>query len=480
MMNRKMIWRIVGLSLCVEGALMLLPVIAGLCFREKPIAYLAAAIVTSLTGLLLTRLKPGTETMYARDGFVAVALVWVAMSAFGALPFVLAGDIPSYVDAFFETMSGLTTTGASILNNIEGLSKAGLFWRSFTHWIGGMGVLVFMMAVLPMGGEHSMHIMRAEVPGPVVGKLVPRAGDTAKILYMIYAALTLAETVFLLFGGMNFFDALLHAFATAGTGGFSTRNASIGAFNSAYIEMVMAVFLVLFGTNFNLFYLMLTGKFKVALKSEELHWYLILIAASVGMITAGITRIYGSIGTALRNAFFYVMSIMSTAGFCTVDYTTWPQYTQALIVMLMFIGGCAGSTGGGIKLSRVMLLVKNATADVGRMISPRRVKRVRMDGKCVSDNVLTTVGTFFSLYILILLVCTFVVSFDGNDFTTSFTASLSCISNVGPGLAGVGPRYNYSGFSVLSKIFMSITMLIGRLEIYPVLILLMPKKSRKG
>ena len=478
-MNRKMIWRIVGLSLCLEASLMLLPVIAGLCFREKPVAYLLSAVVTGIVGFLLTRLKPNRETMYARDGFVAVALVWFAMSAFGALPFVLAGDIPFYVDAFFETMSGLTTTGASILNNIEGLSRAGLFWRSFTHWIGGMGVLVFMMAVLPMSGEHSMHIMRAEVPGPVVGKLVPRASDTAKILYLIYAGLTVLETVFLLFGGMSFYDALLHSFATAGTGGFSTRNASVGAFHSSYIEMVMATFLVFFGANFNLYYLILTGKIKAAMQSEELHWYILLIVGFVAAITAGIIGIYGSIGVAAKNAFFYVMSIMSTAGFCTVDYTTWPQYTQALIVVMMFIGGCAGSTGGGIKLSRVLLLIKNARADVRRMVSPRRVKRVRMDGKCVSDSVLTTVGTFFSLYILILLFCTFVVSFDGNDFTTSFTASLSCISNVGPGLSKVGPPYNFAGFSVFSKIIMSVTMLIGRLEIYPVLILLMPK-SRKS
>ena len=411
---------------------------------------------------------------------MTVTLVWLVMSAFGALPFVLSGDIPSYVDAFFETMSGLTTTGASILNNIEGLSKASLFWRSFTHWIGGMGVLVFMMAVLPMSGEHSMHIMRAEVPGPVVGKLVPRAGETAKILYYIYGALTAAETLFLWFGGMSFFEALLHAFATAGTGGFSTRNSSVAAFNSPYVETVIALFLVLFGMNFNLYYLMLKGKIREALKSEEFRWYIAVICITTAAIAAGIYGIYGNVWDTVRNAFFNVMTIMSTAGFCTVDFTTWPQYTQVLIVLLMFIGGCAGSTGGGLKLSRVMLLVKNAGTDVRRMVSPRRVKRVRMDGKCVSDSVLTTVGTFFFLYILILLMCTFVVSFDGNDFTTNFTASLSCISNVGPGLAKVGPKYNYAGFSDLSKIVMSVTMLAGRLEIYPVLILLMPKKTGRG
>jgi trk system potassium uptake protein TrkH len=343
-----------------------------------------------------------------------------------------------------------------------------------------MGVLVFMMAVLPMSGEHSMHIMRAEVPGPVVGKLVPRAGETAKILYYIYGALTAAETLFLWFGGMSFFEALLHAFATAGTGGFSTRNSSVASFNSPYVETVIALFLVLFGMNFNLYYLMLKGKIREALKSEEFRWYIAVICITTAAIAAGIFGIYGNVWDTVRNAFFNVMTIMSTAGFCTVDFTTWPQYTQVLIVLLMFIGGCAGSTGGGLKLSRVMLLVKNAGTDVRRMVSPRRVKRVRMDGKCVSDSVLTTVGTFFFLYILILLVCTFVVSFDGNDFTTNFTASLSCISNVGPGLAKVGPKYNYAGFSNLSKIVMSVTMLAGRLEIYPVLILLMPKKTGRG
>lgn len=476
-MNRKFIWRMVGLSLCLEAGLMILPVIAGLCFREIPVAYFLSAAGAGIVGFLLTRLKPETDTIYARDGFVAVSLVWLAMSAFGALPFVLAGDIPSYIDAFFETMSGFTTTGASILNNIEGLSRAGLFWRSFTHWIGGMGVLVFMMAVLPMSGEHSMHIMRAEVPGPVVGKLVPRAGDTAKILYYIYGALTVAETIVLMIGGMSFYDALLHTFATAGTGGFSTRNNSVGAFNNPFIEIAIASFLVLYGMNFNLYYLIIRGKIKEALKSEEFHWYLLIIVSATAIISAGIYSIYGSIGTTIRNAFFNVMTILSTAGFCTVDFTTWPQYTQAIIVILMFIGGCAGSTGGGIKLSRVLLLVKNAGTDVRKMISPRRVKRVRMDGKCVPDNVLTTVSTFFFLYLFILLLCTLVVSFDGKDFTTSFTAALSCISNVGPGLSKVGPSYNYYTFSAFSKIVMSVTMLAGRLEIYPVLILLLPKKA---
>lgn len=478
-MNYRMIARILGLALLVEAGLMLLPLSAALYYREYPNSFLAAALITGAVGFLLTRIRLKTSMIYARDGFVAVSLVWIAMSAFGAIPFVISKDIPHYVDAFFETMSGFTTTGASILTNIEGLSKCGLFWRSFTHWIGGMGVLVFMMAVLPMSGEHSMHIMRAEVPGPVVGKLVPRAGDTAKILYLIYTGLTILETIFLLFGGMSFYDALLHAFATAGTGGFSTRNASIGAFNSAYIDVVISSFLILFGANFNLYYLFLVGRAKEALRSEELHWYLLIIIAGVTVITAGIAGMYGSIAAGARNAFFYVMSIMSTAGFCTVDYTEWPQYTRVIIVILMFIGGCAGSTGGGIKLSRVILLFKNAMADVSRMISPRRVKRVRMDGKCINDSVINTVCAFFFMYIVTLLICTLILSLDGMDFTTNFTAALSCVSNVGPGLAKVGPAYNYAGFSYLSKTAMAFTMLTGRLEIFPVMILFMPRFLRK-
>ncbi len=478
-MNRRMIARIVGLALMVEAVLLLLPAVAGFCYGERPYAFLMTAAAAAVIGFALSKIKPEKETIYARDGFVAVSLVWIFMSAFGAVPFVISGDIPSYVDAFFETMSGLTTTGASVVNDIEGMTRAGLFWRCFTHWIGGMGVLVFMMAVLPMSGDHSMHIMRAEMPGPVIGKLVPRASDTAKILYIIYCAFTVMETILLMLGGLSFYEALLHAFATAGTGGFSTRNASIASFQSPYVEGVIIGFLVLYGINFNLYFFILSGKIKTALKSEELRCYFAIILTATAVIAYGIRDLYGSIGDTIRNALFYVMSILSTAGFCTVDYDKWPQFTQAILVILMFIGGCAGSTGGGIKISRVMLLVKNVGADVGRMISPRRVKRVRIDGRCVNDSVLTTVSTFFSLYIMILLICTFIVSFDGKDYVTSFTASLSCISNVGPGLSGISPSYNFSTFSPLSKAVMSLTMLAGRLEIYPVLILLMPGRAAR-
>ena len=327
-MNRRMICRVLGLILACEAALLILPTVAGLCYGESVTHFLITMALSGALGFLLTRVKPYSDVIYAKDGFVVVSLGWVLMSMIGALPFVLSGDIPNYIDALFETVSGFTTTGASILEDVEGLSRGCMFWRSFTHWIGGMGVLVFIMAVLPMSGEHSMHIMRAEVPGPTVGKLVPRLRQTAKILYLIYIAMTLLEMLLLLLGGMSFYDALLHAFATAGTGGFSTRAASIAAFDSLYLEMVIAVFMVLFGVNFNLYFLLLIGRWKDALKSEELHWYLGIIAASVMAIALGISKMYGGLATGLRHAFFYVASITSSTGFGTVDFVTWPEYCK--------------------------------------------------------------------------------------------------------------------------------------------------------
>ena len=470
-MNRKMIGRILGLVLLIYAALMLLPMAAGLCYGERVGGFAISALVTAAAGFALTRVRPGTTDIYAREGFIAVGLAWILMGLSGALPFVLNGDIPNYMDAVFETVSGLTTTGATILTDIEAMSRATLFWRSFNHWIGGMGVLVFIMAVLPMSGEHSMHIMRAEVPGPTVGKLVPRAKKTAMILYIIYGVLTVAETGFLMLGGMSFYDALLHAFGTAGTGGFSTRAASIAAFDSLYIEMVIAVFLVLFGINFNLYYFILIGRVKEALKSQELHCYLGIIASFTLAIAIGISKMYGGLATALRHSFFNVASIITTAGFGTEDFTGWPAYTQMLIVLLMFVGASAGSTGGGIKVSRIMLLIKSAMADMEQIFRPRAVRRVEMDGRRVDTATARAVYVFFFVYMAVLLSVSLLVSFDGYDFTTSFSAALSCISNVGPGLSLVGPAGNYAIFSYLTKAVLTLTMLIGRLEIYPILIL---------
>ena len=477
-MNYRMIAYILARVLLIMAALLLLPLITALVYAEPVRPFLITMALTAACGGALLLLPPRTREIYAREGYAAVGLSWLTMSLLGALPFVISGDIPRYIDAFFETVSGLTTTGASILNDIESLSRSGLFWRSFTHWIGGMGVLVFLMAVMPMGGERSMHIMRAEVPGPTVGKLVPRAKETARILYLIYTGFTVAETIFLMFGGMSFYEALLHAFATAGTGGFSTRNASIAAFDSAYIECVIASFLVLFGMNFNLFYLVLIGRVRDALRSEELHRYAEIIGVCIAVIAIATA---GSSGfpRSLRNGYFITMTTLSTAGFCTVDYTLWPAFLQTMIVLLMFIGGCAGSTGGGLKLSRVMLFIRTAVADVGRVVNPRRVNRVEMDGRRVTPETTGAVYAYVALVMLILLGCTVCVSVDGYDFSTNFTAALSCISNVGPGLGKIGPSGNFAIFSTFPKIVMAITMLFGRLEIYAMLILFIPSTWKR-
>ena len=478
-MNRRMICRVLGFILECLAGLLILPTVAGLCYGEGVTHFLITMALSGTLGFLLTRVKPYSDVIYAKDGFVVVSLGWVLMSMIGALPFVLSGDIPNYINALFETVSGFTTTGASILEDVEGLSRGCMFWRSFTHWIGGMGVLVFILAVLPMSGEHSMHIMRAEVPGPTVGKLVPRVRQTAKILYLIYIAMTVLEMLLLLLGGMSFYDALLHAFATAGTGGFSTKGASIAAFDSLYLEMVIAVFMVLFGINFNLYFLLLIGRGKDALKSEELHWYLGIIAASVMAIALGISKMYGGLATGLRHAFFYVASITSSTGFGTVDFVTWPEYCKWIIVMLMFCGACAGSTGGGIKTSRVIILFKNVACEIRQMIHPRTVTRVQLDGKRVDADGLKAVSTFFTSFMLLLITGSFLVSLDGYDMATNFSAVLSSLSNIGPGMSLIGPTGNYNIFSYGSKLVLTVMMLIGRLEIFPILILFSPSTWKK-
>lgn len=474
-----MIAYIIGRILLTEAALLVLPLLVTFLYGESPVPFLIPILLLALCGGAMGWKKPKSTALYARDGLAVVALAWICMSLFGALPFVLSGDIPNYVDAFFETVSGFTTTGSSILTEIEPLSRGGLFWRSFTHWVGGMGVLVFVMAILPMNDGHGMHLMRAEVPGPTVGKLVPRVRQTAKILYLIYIAMTLLEMLLLLLGGMSFYDALLHAFATAGTGGFSTRGASIAAFDSLYLEMVIAVFMVLFGVNFNLYFLLLIGRWKDALKSEELHWYLGIIAASVIAIALGISKMYGGLATGLRHAFFYVASITSSTGFGTVDFVTWPEYCKWIIVMLMFCGACAGSTGGGIKTSRVIILFKNVACEIRQMIHPRAVTRVQLDGKRVDSDGLKAVSTFFTSFMLLLITGSFLVSLDGYDMATNFSAVLSSLSNIGPGMSLIGPTGNFNIFSYGSKLVLTVMMLIGRLEIFPILILFSPSTWKR-
>ena len=472
-MNYQMIGFVVGRILLTEAALLMLPMAVALVYGESAAPFLLPALLLSVIGLVLGRRQPRRSNLYARDGFAVVALAWVLMSAFGALPFVLSGDIPNFVDAFFETVSGFTTTGASILTEIEPLGRGVLFWRSFTHWVGGMGVLVFVMAILPMaaGDGHSMHLMRAEVPGPSVGKLVSRMGDTAKILYGIYLAMTLVEIVLLLLGGMPLYDACIHAFGTAGTGGFSCRNLSVGAYDSAYFDVVIGVFMLLFGVNFNLYYFLLIKRFRDVFHSEELRAYLLIVAAAVLAIAADIVHIYGSVFRSLRYAFFQVASIITTTGFATADFNTWPVFSQAILVILMFIGACAGSTGGGMKCSRVLILFRSLRREVHRIIHPRSVEVIKLDGKVTDEETVRSVLIFVGCYLLIILSAALVISLDNFSFTVSFTSALTCVSNVGPGLEAVGPAGNFAAFSPLSKLVMSLCMIIGRLEIFPVLVL---------
>ena len=466
-----MIGFVIGRILVTEAALLVLPLIVALLYGEAAYPFLIPMALLVLIGLLLGVRRPARTALYARDGLAIVALAWIAVSAFGALPFVISGDIPFYVDAFFETVSGFTTTGASILTEVESLSRGGLFWRSFTHWVGGMGVLVFVMAILPMSDGHGMHIMRAEVPGPTVGKLVSRMSDTAKILYGIYLALTLVEIALLLAGGMPLFDACIHSFGSAGTGGFSCRNLSVGAYQNPYFDIVIGIFMLMFGVNFNLYYFLLIRRFRDVFHSEELRSYLLIVAAAVVAITVDIAHLYDSVSTSLCHAFFQVSSIITTTGYATTDFNAWPTFSKGILVVLMFIGACAGSTGGAIKCSRVLLLLKCIRREIRQVVHPRSVNVVKLDGRVVDEDSLRSVQLFFAAYLFIALGATLLVSVDNFSFGTTFTAVVSCIGNVGPGLELVGPMGNYSAFSGFSKLVLSLCMLIGRLEVLPVLVL---------
>ncbi len=478
-MNIRAIENILGKALLAEAALLMLPLATAAVYREPVSPFLYTIIILLLIGGGLNVPKPDTSDLFAREGFVCVGLSWVLLSVFGALPFVFSGDIPNYIDALFETVSGFTTTGASILYNPELLSRGCMFWRLFTHWIGGMGVLVFIAAILPVSGDHYIHIMRAEVPGPTVSKLVPRVRKTARILYLIYLGLTLLECLLLLLGRMSFYDALLHSFATAGTGGFSTRAQSVAAFQSPYLEIVIAVFMLLFGCNFNLFYLVLLGQSANAVRSEEFRVYLGIIITSVVCIAVNIVGICGGWFPAFRHSFFQVMTVLSTTGFSSFDYDTWPEFSRCILVLLMFIGGCSGSTGGGIKVSRIIILVKSYFAELKRMIHPTQVKRIWFESRPVKEETVRSILVFFFIYLLSTAFGVLVLSLDGKDFTTNLTASIACISNVGPGLSAVGPTGNYSFFSAVSKLILCFEMLLGRLEIFPIMFLLMPSVWKK-
>ena len=478
-----MIARTVGLVIRIEAVLLLLPAVVGLLYGEHETLYflLTAALALGLS-LLLTWKKPVNTVFYARDGLLIVAFSWIAMSVLGALPFYLSGEIPSFVDSFFETVSGFTTTGSSILTDVESLSRGMLFWRSFTHWIGGMGILVFALAVLPAakGEGRAMHIMRAEMPGPSIDKLVPKMRSTALILYAVYLVMTIIEIVLLLLGGMDLFDSVVNSFGTAGTGGFSVRAESIGAYHSPYAEWVIGIFMLLFGINFNIYYLILLGKFKSALKSQELRWYLVIVALATGLIAFNVAHLFDNLGDTIRAAFFQVSSIITTTGYASLNYDVWPTFSKMVLILLTALGACAGSTGGGLKVSRLVMLVKSIGQEIRAMIHPRAVKNIKFEGRPVSKMTLDEVMVFFAAYVLLLLGSMLVVALDGFDLVSTSTAVLTCVGNVGPGLGMVGPVGNFSEFSILSKLVLSFDMLAGRLEIFPMFILFAPRTWKRN
>lgn len=475
-----MIVYIIAKMLGVEGAVLLIPAFVAFLYGESDvIQFLIVSAVLGAIFFIFGRKRPENKVIYAKEGLVIVGLAWILWSLFGALPFVLTGSIPSYVDAFFETVSGFTTTGSTILTDIEALPKGVAFWRSLTHWIGGMGVLVFVMMLTSLDDEHSMHLMRAEVPGPEADKLVPKARATARILYLMYFVLTAAEVVFLMFGGMSFYDALLHSFSTAGTGGFSNRNASVAYYDSAYIDGVITVFMILFGVNFNLYFLIRLKNWKDALKNEELHAYLGIIAGAVAIVTVNILGIYGNLVHAFRYASFQVASVITTTGFCTADFNLWPELSKVVLLGIMVIGACAGSTGGGIKVSRFLILVKSIKQEVRRMLHPKAVTIVKINGKRVGNDTIRSVYIYFISYILVMMVSILLVSINNFDFATTFSSVLTTLNNVGPGISMVGPVENFHMFSPLSKLVFCMDMLLGRLEIFPYLLLMSPELWRR-
>ncbi len=479
-MNRKIVFSVTGKLLEVFSVIMLLPALVSVIYKEnEAFAFLISAGISLVLGLILRLItKNSNKALYAKEGFAIVSLAWICASVIGALPFYISSEIPSFVDALFETVSGFTTTGASILTDIEAMSHGMLFWRSFTHWIGGMGVLVFILAFVNSISDHSIHIMRAEMPGPIVGKLVPRAKDTSKVLYIMYIVLTLIQIVLLWCGDMNLFESIVHALGTAGTGGFGVKSDSISGY-SAYSQWVIAVFMVIFGINFNLYYLAVIRRFKAAIKSEELWTYLGIVFSFSALIAININHMFDSVADSVRHAFFQVSSLVSTSGFATTDFNLWPDFSKALLLILMFMGACAGSTAGGLKMSRVILLFKLISKEIKRLISPRSVSNIKFEGKDLDDSTQRSVTTYFAIYMICILVIFVIISFEPFGFTTNFTATVTCFNNVGPGFDMVGPAGSFAKYSDFSKLVLSFAMLMGRLEIFPLIIALIPSTWRK-
>ncbi len=474
-MNRAMIKYSLGKMLQIESILLLLPFAIALYYNDLgKIPFLLSIIISFLIGSLLSYKKPTNQVIYAKEGFALVALAWLALSLFGALPFYFSQEIPNYFDAFFETVSGFTTTGASILNAVEDLSLSLIFWRSFTHWVGGMGVLVFALAIIPLAENRSMHLMRAEVPGPSAGKILPKMKDTAKILYLIYFGLTLIEVLLLKLGGMSFFDSLVHSFGTAGTGGFSSRNLSIGYYQSAYFEWVIGIFMVLFGINFNLYFYLLTRKFKPIFKNEELKLYLLVIGLATLAITINILPVINQLFPSVRTAFFQVASIITTTGYSSLDFNLWPAFSKVILILLMFIGASAGSTGGGIKVSRFIIFGRLIKKEIKRLIHPRSIEAIKLEDKTLSEENLSGVSSYMLVYMAIFVVSLLLIALERVDFETNFTSVATCLNNVGPGFGLVGPMNNFGFYSNFSKVLLSFNMLLGRLEIFPILLIFVP------
>ena len=469
-MNFRLVFRVTGKTLMVLAASMVLSLLVCLIYREDPVPFLLAIAITGAAGFLLSLIR-SNDHFFPREGFFAVALIWLLVGACGALPFYFCGFFETYIDCFFESVSGFPTTGSSILTAVESLPRGILFWRSFMHWLGGMGVLVLTIALLPGLGARTVHLMKAESPGPIVSKLVPKSSQSSKILYGIYCVMTAAQILILRVAGMPWYDSIVNTFATAGTGGFAIKNISIAAYNNPTFEIIITVFMLLFSVNFSVYFLLLCGKVRQALSSDELRFFVVVVAASSVLIAVNIYHLFGNVGDSLRHAAFQVASIISTTGFASTDFDKWPEFSRTLLVLLMFIGACAGSTGGAIKCSRVLLLIRAIRREIRQVIHPRAVNVVKLDGHVVDEKDLRSTMIFFAAYIFITLTATLLVSVDNFSFGSTFTAVVTCIGNVGPGLEMVGPMGNFSAFSGFSKLVLSLCMILGRLEIIPILVL---------
>ena len=478
-MNTKMIIYILGRMLGVEALVLLIPALVAGIYGESVFPFLITGAGLMLLAILTGRRKPQNSTIYGKEGFIIIACAWILWSVFGAIPFCISGAIPSYVDALFETVSGFTTTGSTILTDIASMPRGLNFWRCLTHWIGGMGVLVFVMVIVSLEDKNSMHLIRAEVPGPEKDKLVPQARRSARILYGMYFGLTFAQVIFLKLGGMNWYDSIIHSFSTAGTGGFNNRNNSVAFYDSAYIDGVITVFMILFGINFNMYYFLLLKKVKDVFKNEEVRAYLGIIAASTLAITINILHIYEEPLKAFRYAVFQVASVITTTGFATADYNLWPEFSKCILLAIMVVGACAGSTGGGMKVSRVLILLKSIKRDLKQIVHPKSINIVKVNGKKVGEETVNDAFIYLIAYVGIVIISVLSVSLNNFDFATTFSGVLTTINNVGPGIAAVGPVENFSAFSPLSKIVFCLDMLIGRLEIFPFLVLFSPELWRK-